>query len=50
MPENKYIHDESAHNLTDPSIIVPIILQVLNPKSVVDVGCGIGTFLNFSIQ
>lgn len=42
----KYIHDEHAHNLEDPQIIVPIILDVLKPKSVIDVGCGIGTFLN----
>ena len=46
MKDKNYIHDEQAHNLTDPSIIVPVIVNVLNPKSVVDVGCGIGTFLN----
>ncbi len=42
----KYIHFEEAHNLNDPSIIVPVIMDVLNPKSVIDVGCGIGTFLH----
>lgn len=41
-----YIHDEQAHNLTDPGIIVPILVDVLNPKSAIDIGCGIGTFLN----
>ena len=42
----KYVHHENAHNLEAPSIIVPILMDVLKPKSVVDVGCGIGTFLS----
>lgn len=42
----KYIHEETVHNLKDPEIIVPKILEIINPKSVVDIGCGIGTFLN----
>ncbi len=49
MPEDnktKYIHHKEAHSLTAPEIIVPVIMNVLNPKSVVDVGCGIGTFLH----
>lgn len=50
MKIKKYIHNEQAHNLTDPAIIVPVILEVLNPQSVVDVGCGIGTFLNIFKQ
>jgi SAM-dependent methyltransferase len=41
----KYIHEESTHNLLSPSKIVPFIVKLLNPKSVIDVGCGIGTFL-----
>ena len=46
MENQKYFHDEQAHNLTDPSVIVPIIMDVIKPKSVIDVGCGIGTFLH----
>jgi len=42
----KYVHEESAHNLQSPQIIVPYIIEKINPYSVVDVGCGIGTFLN----
>jgi len=42
----KYVHHENAHNLEAPSIIVPLIMEVLRPESVVDVGCGIGTFLS----
>lgn len=43
--KNRYIHSEDAHNLTAPSEIVPEIIKLLNPKSVIDIGCGIGTFL-----
>lgn len=43
--ENKYIHDEKVHNLSDPMEIVPHVLELLKPKNVVDIGCGLGTFL-----
>lgn len=46
MQEKKYYHDEIHHNLKAPSIIVPYLIKGINPHSVVDVGCGIGTFLN----
>lgn len=46
MSEVKYFHDEVHHNLRAPSIIVPYLVETINPKSVVDVGCGIGTFLH----
>ncbi len=42
----KYVHLEEAHNLDDPNELVPIILQLFQPKTVCDVGCGIGTFLH----
>ncbi len=42
----KYIHEEDVHNLESPREIVPVIMNLLRPKSVVDVGCGIGTFLH----
>lgn len=41
----KYIHYEGIHNLKDPQEIVPEIMRILNPASVVDIGCGLGTFL-----
>ena len=45
--ENKvpYIHDTQVHNLQAPKEIVPILIKMFSPKSVVDVGCGLGTFL-----
>lgn len=41
----KYVHSEKVHNLNAPNIIVPYLINKFQPKSVVDVGCGIGTFL-----
>lgn len=43
--EIKYFHDESVHNFIAAREIVPFLINLLNPKSVVDVGCGIGTWL-----
>ena len=41
----KYLHEESTHNLESPGLIVPYLIEKFKPGSVVDVGCGIGTFL-----
>lgn len=41
----KYSHTEDFHNLKSPNIIVPELIKIVNPKSVVDIGCGLGTFL-----
>ena len=47
MNEKKvlYIHDEDLHNTNSAEVIVPILVEKLNPHSVLDVGCGIGTWL-----
>jgi SAM-dependent methyltransferase len=42
----KYHHSEDMHNLQSPREIVPILMKLLQPQSVVDFGCGIGTFLH----
>ena len=42
----KYIHTEKYHNIKAPKLIVDLFLEFYQPKSVVDVGCGIGTFLH----
>jgi SAM-dependent methyltransferase len=44
MPR-RYVHDERAHNDRAASVIVPQLMSLFSPKSVLDVGCGIGTFL-----
>lgn len=43
---SKYLHGETLHNLKSPQLIVPEVMKLTNPKSVVDFGCGLGTFLN----
>ena len=40
-----YLHTEEAHNMRAPRQLVPIIMDLLKPVSVLDVGCGIGTWL-----
>ena len=45
MDKPEFIHDEVFYNLKSPRIIVPKIIELLNPESVIDIGCGIGTFL-----
>lgn len=42
----KYKHETTVHNHISPSIIVPEIIRLISPKSVVDIGCGLGTFLS----
>lgn len=48
MPKDiqKYVHSFQQHNLNAPEAIVPFLIEKFNPKSVVDVGCGLGTFLH----
>ncbi len=41
----RYVHNEDTHNISAPKQIVPIIIDLVKPKSVVDIGCGLGTFL-----
>ena len=41
----KYVHTSRIHNMDAPRIIVKNILEIIKPKSVVDFGCGVGTFL-----
>ncbi|MBL0337290.1 MAG: class I SAM-dependent methyltransferase [Chitinophagaceae bacterium] len=43
--ENKYIHTSDAHNLVAPGVIVPYLIKIFAPRSVADIGCGLGTFL-----
>ncbi len=42
----KYFHEEETHNLRAPRRIVPFIVDTFQPGSVVDIGCGTGTFLS----
>jgi SAM-dependent methyltransferase len=42
----RYIHTENDHNLKAPRVIVPRLVELFQPKSVIDFGCGVGTFLS----
>jgi SAM-dependent methyltransferase len=41
----KYVHHSRVHNFSAAEEMVPYIVNLLQPNSVVDVGCGIGTWL-----
>lgn len=45
MEKSRYIHEENVHNLDAAKEIVPELVKLLKPNSVVDFGCGLGTFL-----
>lgn len=40
-----YFHDEDLHNMRSPELFVPHLIDLFQPQSVVDFGCGIGNFL-----
>lgn len=40
-----YIHEESVHNFMAAEEVMPFIVNKFKPESVVDIGCGIGTWL-----
>ena len=44
--EVRYIHDTIIHNTKAAEIIIPLILEKYKISSVVDVGCGTGTWLS----
>ena len=46
----KYIHDPDIHHTKDAEHIVPFIIKLFHPSSVLDVGCGLGTFLKVFID
>ena len=43
--KTRYFHDTKKHNLDSPKSIAPIIYDIFKPKSVVDFGCGLGTWI-----
>lgn len=43
--KKKYIHNPETHRINDAEIILPLVFKEISPRSVVDVGCGTGTFL-----
>lgn len=46
MIERRYNHDEIFHHKDkSPILIVPKLYEIFKPKTVIDIGCGIGNFL-----
>ncbi|HTE02448.1 MAG TPA: class I SAM-dependent methyltransferase [Mucilaginibacter sp.] len=45
MTDIRYIHTPDIHNTRAAEAIVPFICDLISPKSVLDVGCGTGTWL-----
>ncbi|MDN3204699.1 class I SAM-dependent methyltransferase [Algoriphagus sediminis] len=43
-----YVHVESTHNTKSAEQILPFLIELLNPKSIIDIGCGIGTWLSIA--
>ena len=43
--KKKYVHTTNVHNLVAPQKIVKEILKYFSPKSIVDIGCGLWTFV-----
>ena len=46
MTSSKYIHSEQVHSIGSPSVVVPILISLFSPSSVIDIGCGTGNFLH----
>lgn len=40
-----YIHHTKVHNTRAASVIVPLLFKHVHPRSVLDIGCGTGTWL-----
>lgn len=45
MSDNIYIHTEDIHNFSAAEELLPFIIELVHPKSMLDIGCGIGTWL-----
>ena len=43
--KTRYKHSKSVHNMKAPTIIVEEILKHFSPKKVIDLGCGLWTFV-----
>lgn len=43
-----YIHEEAVHNDTAAKEVLPIAFELFKPESIIDVGCGLGTWIQTS--
>jgi len=49
MPIN-YTHTEEIHNTTSANEVLPHVFGIFHPRSVIDVGCGTGSWLSVAKQ
>jgi len=45
MMAQLYIHEQAVHNYKAAKVILPILTKLVVPNSILDVGCGTGTWL-----
>ncbi len=45
MSKPVYIHDEVIHNSSAASQVLPILFETYKPNSILDVGCGLGNWI-----
>ena len=43
---NEFVHSTEVYNTRSSDFIVPVLMDLFKPTSVLDVGCGIGTWLH----
>jgi SAM-dependent methyltransferase len=48
--EIEYDHSSNLHTLDTPRVALPLIFSQRKPKSLLDVGCGTGTWLNAALE
>lgn len=46
MVINPYIHTEEIHNTKSAYEVLPLVINWVKPASILDIGCGTGTWLN----
>lgn len=46
MLKKSFIHQPSIYNEVSAREVLPFIIELFDPKSIVDIGCGIGTWLS----
>jgi len=50
IAKNNYIHTEEIHNTKSADAFLPFLKEYINPQSVIDVGCGLGTWLKVFVD
>lgn len=50
MDKIRYTHNEIVHNFKAANIVIPYLISKFQPKSILDVGCGIGTWISVAIK